>query len=427
MYPLAAPPARLRWQPSSLRVAVLAHSFPRFPGDTHGPFVQRLSEELAGLGHEIHVLVPYDPELRPDPGSPLAIHSFRYVKPDRWHRLGYSRTLRRDVGMRLASWVQSPLYFACATRALRRLVDRAGIELVHAHWILPNGYVAARATRRNGIPFVVTLHGSDVFMAERNPLFGRMARHALAAASHVTSCSADLRDRLLALGGGRPELADRISLVPNGTDLPPDGATDPQAARRRLGLPEDGRVVAAVGRMVDKKGFDYLLEAAPAILEGRPDVRLVLGGGGDLLPALRERSARLGLGDRALFPGALAHGQVLDLLAAAAVFVMPSVRDRRGNIDGLPVVVLEAMAAGAPVVATAVAGMPLAVADGETGVLVPEKDPRALAEAVGSLLDRPEKARALGRAGRERVAAELNWAAVARVHDALYRAAAGSP
>jgi glycosyltransferase involved in cell wall biosynthesis len=118
---------------------------------------------------------------------------------------------------------------------------------------------------------------------------------------------------------------------------------------------------------------------------------------------------------------------VLDLLAAAAVFVMPSVRDRRGNIDGLPVVVLEAMAAGAPVVATAVAGMPLAVADGETGVLVPEKDPRALAEAVGSLLDRPEKARALGRAGRERVAAELNWAAVARVHDALYRAAAGLP
>jgi glycosyltransferase involved in cell wall biosynthesis len=136
----------------------------------------------------------------------------------------------------------------------------------------------------------------------------------------------------------------------------------------------------------------------------------------------------LGLGDRVLFPGSLAHDRVLDLLAAAEVFVMPSVRDERGNIDGLPVVVLEAMAAGVPVVATAVAGMPLAVRDGETGVLVPEKDPRALAEAVTGLLDRPERARALGRAGRERVARELNWAAVARVHDRIYRqAAAGSP
>jgi glycosyltransferase involved in cell wall biosynthesis len=410
-----------------VRVAVLAHSFPRFPGDTHGPFVQRLSEELAGLGHEVHVLVPFDPELRPDPASPLTVHSFRYVKPDRWHRLGYSRTLRRDVGLRGAAWLQSPLYFACAVRALRRLIDRARIELVHAHWILPNGFVAECATRRSRTPFVVTLHGSDVFMAERNPLFGAMARRALHGAAHVTSCSADLRDRLLALAGSPapPELAAKVSLVPNGTDLPPPGGPDAAAARRRLGLPAEGRLVAAVGRMVDKKGFGYLLEAAPAILDGRPDVRLVVGGGGDLLPALRERAAALGLGDRALFPGVLAHDQVLDLLAATEVFVMPSVRDERGNIDGLPVVVLEAMAAGVPVVATAVAGMPLAVREGETGLLVPEKDPRALAEAVTGLLDRPETARALGRAGRERVARELTWAAVARVHDRIYRQAAG--
>ena len=408
-----------------MRVAVLAHSFPRFPGDTHGPFVLRLSEELAGLGHEIHVLVPYDPELRPDPASPLTVHSFRYLRPDRWHRLGYSRTLKRDVGLRLAAWFQSPLYLAFGVRALRRLIAERGIELVHAHWILPNGFVAARATAASRVPFVITLHGSDVFMAERNPLFAGMARRALAAARHVTSCSADLRDRLLALVGERPELAAKLSLVPNGTDLPAPGAADPVAARRRLGLAAECRLVAAVGRMVDKKGFDYLLEAAPTILDGRDDVRLVLGGGGDLLPALRARAGELGLGQRVVFPGALSHPQVLDLLAAAEVFVMPSVRDRRGNVDGLPVVVLEAMAAGAAVVATDLAGMPLAVRHGETGVLVPEKDSRALAEAVAGLLDRPEKARALATAGRERVAAELNWAAVARVHDRIYRQVAG--
>lgn len=408
-----------------MRVAVLAHSFPRFPGDTHGPFVKRLSEELAGLGHEVHVLVPFDPELRADPASPLTVHSFRYVKPDRWHRLGYSRTLKRDVGMRVAAWLQSPLYFPFAVRGLRRLIAEEGIELVHAHWILPNGWVAARATRGTGVPFVVTLHGSDVFMAEKNSLFRSMARHALAGAGHVTSCSGDLRDRLAAIGGGRSGLAAKISLVANGTDLPPSDRHHPAAARRRLGLPEDGRLVVAVGRMVDKKGFTYLLDAVPAVLGERPDVRLVLGGGGDLLPALTARAEQLsqerGLGDRILFPGPLSHPQVLDLLAAADLFVMPSIRDQGGNVDGLPVVVLEAMAAGKPVVATDVAGMPLAVAHGETGLLVPQKDPASLGEAVSALLDDPPRARRLGEAGRERVERELNWRAIARVHDGIYR------
>ena len=83
-----------------MRVAVLAHSFPRFRCDTHGPFVKHLSEALAELGHRVDVLVPFDPEIREDPETPLTIDSFRYVWPDRWHLLGYSRTLKRDTALR---------------------------------------------------------------------------------------------------------------------------------------------------------------------------------------------------------------------------------------------------------------------------------------------------------------------------------------
>ena len=407
-----------------MRVAVLAHSFPRFPGDTHGPFVQRLSEELARRGHEVHVLVPWDSELAPDPASPLAVHSFRYVLPDRWHRLGYSRSLRRDVGMKTAAWLLAPLYFVFAERALRRLIRERGIELVHAHWILPNGFVAARAAGAAGVPYAVTLHGSDVFMAERAAPLAAMARRALAGAAHVTSCSADLRDRLLALAGGAG--ADRVLLVPNGTDLgaPPDAAAA-AAVEARLGpaAAGGGPLVVAVGRLVDKKGFGILLEAAPAILAGRPDARLAIGGGGDLETPLRRRAAELGIADRVAFPGPLSHPEALALIARAEVFVMPSLRDERGNVDGLPIVVLEAMAAGRPVVASDVAGLPLAVADGETGLLVPERDPAALATAVGSLLADPGRARRLGEAGRSRIERELNWAAVAEIHDRLYRRA----
>ena len=410
--------------PRPLRVAVMAHSFPRFPGDTNGPFVERLSEELAALGHTVHVLVPWDPELETSRGdSPLAIHSFRYVWPPGWHGLGYSRTLQRDVRLKAAAWLQAPLYFACGVRALRRLVRRERIDLVHAHWILPNGWIASRAAAGEGVPYCVTLHGSDVFMAERNPLFGRLAKRALAGARHVTSCSADLRSRLAAIGA--PADGEKIRLVPNGTDLPaPAPAEIRRRARDRWGLPSDTPVVLAVGRLVDKKGFPHLLEALPAVLEAHPSCRLVLGGGGDLEEPLKARARALGIERSVTFTGPLTHPEVLELMAAADLFVMPSIRDRRGNIDGLPVVVLEAMAAGRAVVATDVAGMPLAIDHDVTGLLVPEKDASALAGALRELLDHPDRASTMGEAARRKVAEDLNWAAIARVHDRLYREAA---
>ncbi|MDX1630317.1 MAG: glycosyltransferase [Thermoanaerobaculia bacterium] len=403
-----------------MRVGVLAHSFPRFPGDTHGPFVERLSEEIAHLGHEVHVLVPHDPKLVCDRPGPLTVHGFRYIVPESGHLLGYSRTLKRDRGLRLLAWLEAPLYFFFAERALRRLVRRQRLELLHAHWILPNGFVAARTAEAAGIPLAVTLHGSDVFMAEQNALFGALARRALAGAAHVTSCSPDLAERLAALGDD----ADRneIHLVPNGTDLPTSDP-DPGAARARFGLPSEDRVILAVGRLVDKKGFRYLIEALPAILETEPRARVVIGGGGELGESLEELADRLGVGERVTFTGALSHDEVLALMAAGDVFVMPSVRDDRGNVDGLPIVVLEAMAAARPVVATDVAGLGLAVRPGVTGDLVPEKDPGALATAIGSLLENPERAREQGRAGRRRVERELNWAAIARRHDRLYHRA----
>ena len=412
-----------------MKVAVLAHSFPRFPGDTHGPFVQDLSEALARRGHQVWALVPFDPELREERDSPLTIRSFRYVWPDRLHLLGYSRTLSRDIGMKLWAYLESPLYFLAARQALERLVRREGIDMIHAHWILPNGFVASQVSRATGVPFAATLHGSDVFMAERNPLFSALARRALAGAVHVTSCSGELRDRLLRVGG--EEHADKVVLVANGTGVVDDrsgGAAGAASSLASLGLdlPPDARPIVAVGRLVDKKGFAHLVDAAPRILERVPQARIVIGGGGPLEESLRRRAAERGVADRVLFTGGLSHDRVLDLLAAAEVVVMPSVRDPRGNVDGLPIVVLEAMAAGRPVVATDVSGIPMAIEHERTGVLIPERDPEALAEAVVDLLEEPERARRLGEAARERVRTELNWDAVAEIHDRLYRRAVGA-
>ncbi|MEE2777828.1 MAG: glycosyltransferase family 4 protein [Acidobacteriota bacterium] len=403
-----------------MKVAVLAHSFPRFEGDTHGPFVQHLSEALGRRGHEMHVLLPWDPELRLERDSPLRLHSFRYVWPRSYHLLGYSRTMQRDVRMRLWGYLQGPLYLHFATRALRRLVLSEGIELVHTHWILPNGYVADRVRRATGVPFAATLHGTDVFMAERNALFGSMAARALAGASHVTSCSADLQSRLVALGSS--EHADKVHLVANGTDLV-STEHDAVATRRRYGFDDSDRLVVAVGRLVDKKGFRYLVDAAPEIVGAVPRARIVIGGEGELRADLEARAAQAGVGARVSFTGGLSHPQVLELLAAADVVVMPSVRDPQGNIDGLPIVVLEAMAAERAIVASDVAGMPLALEDDSSGVLVPERDSAAITAATVALLQDAERATTLGRAAKSRVEQSLTWDAIAGIHDGLYRAA----
>jgi glycosyltransferase involved in cell wall biosynthesis len=159
----------------------------------------------------------------------------------------------------------------------------------------------------------------------------------------------------------------------------------------------------------------------PHIIQAVPDVRMIILGEGPERAALEALRGQLGLADRIILPGQIAWSNVPEYLAMASVFVMPSVLDVKGNLDGLPNVVLEAMAAGCPVVATHIAGIPLAVSDGETGVLVDEAEPERLGAAILAILQSPEAGPAMGAAGRRRIETELNWHTLARRFDELYQ------
>jgi phosphatidyl-myo-inositol dimannoside synthase len=178
-----------------------------------------------------------------------------------------------------------------------------------------------------------------------------------------------------------------------------------------------------VGRMATKKGFDVLVAALPGLLAAHPEAHWVLAGAGDRLEEWRRAAAGMEGGGRVHCPGEVLRDALPGLYRAADLFVLPAVHDRKGNVDGLPNVILEAMASGLPVVASGISGIPLAVVDGETGALVPERDATALATALAALLADPARRRALGRAGRRRAVAELTWDAVAaRYRDAYAQA-----
>jgi glycosyltransferase involved in cell wall biosynthesis len=173
--------------------------------------------------------------------------------------------------------------------------------------------------------------------------------------------------------------------------------------------------------MATKKGFQVLLEALPALLAARPEAHVVLAGGGDLLErfaaAAREWPGRVHL------PGAVLRDTLPDLYRAADLFVLPAVHDAKGNVDGLPNVILEAMASGLPVVASGISGIPLAIEDERTGLLIPEKDPQRLLAALLRLLGNRDAAREMGERGRRKAVTELTWDAVAARYREWYLAA----
>ena len=362
------------------------------------------------------MLVPAGPEVRPERDEErVEVRAFRYA-PRRFEVVGYGRSLRADERIRSASALAAPLYFRGARRALARELANGAWDLIHAHWIVPNALVAAPLA--GAVPLAVGLHGSDVFLAERAWL-RPWVRRALARTSLLTSCSPELARRIEAIGFDPA----RSRVIPYGVDVE---LFRPDPARRalwrdRLGVPESAPLALSVGRMASKKGYQVLVEALDELFRRAPDLHLVLAGGGDRLDEWRRATERHRA--RVHFTGPILHDSLPDLYRAADLFVLPAVHDRKGNVDGLPNVILEAMASGLAVVASGVSGIPLAVEEGRTGRLVPEGDSAALAAALAGLAAAPAVRSAYGAAGRERAVRDLTWDAVARRYREGYLAA----
>ncbi|HEX6902706.1 MAG TPA: glycosyltransferase [Thermoanaerobaculia bacterium] len=400
---------------SRLDILFLTQTYPRFEGDTAGPFIRDLARGLVRGGDRVTVLAPHAEGLAEswDDGG-VEVVTFRYA-PERHEVLGYGRSLEADERVRAKAALTAPLYALAARQAVRRQLRRRRFDLVHAHWIVPNGVAAAAVGGR--VPLAVGLHGSDVFLAEK-PGVRHAARWALGRTRLLTGCSPELVDRVRALGFP----AERSRVIPYGVDVT---AFSPAPARRevwrgRLGVPPEAPLLLGVGRMATKKGFQVLIEILPALMAEIPELRVVLAGGGDLLDGFQE--AARPWGHRVFFPGSVLRDTLPDLFRAADVFTLPAVHDGKGNVDGLPNVILEAMASGLPVVASGISGIPLAVEDGRTGLLVPEGDPAALLTALRRLLTDPGEAREMGERGRRKAEAELTWDAVAARYREGYEA-----
>jgi glycosyltransferase involved in cell wall biosynthesis len=397
-------------------VVMVATSYPRFPGDSVGTFMEPIAKSVAARGHEVHLVAPWHPLVaREAIEDGVRFHFYRYAPLRSLNVFGYAAAMRADVSLRGAAYVAAPLALAAGWREARRVARHHHATMMHGHWVIPGGITAALAAR--ALPLVISLHGSDVYVAETLAPARAAARFAFGRAGFVTACSDDLARRAVALGADRA----RVETVPYGVDTsrfrPDDGVR--HHLRGELGVAETVPLAVAAGRLVRKKGFEYLIDALPRV----PAIVLALAGDGTLDSELRDRARRAGVAERIRFLGNQTQGRIAELLMAADMAVVPSVRDDSGNVDGLPNVVLEAMASGTPLVTTTAGGIGAVVEDGRTALVVPERDAEALAAALARLAADPPTGRALGVAARLLVDTRFGWNRVAERMEAAYEVA----
>ncbi len=372
-----------------MKVLVVSHLYPS-PGVERHLFVhdQVLALERLGVRSRVISPTPYAPRvlwwdvrLRRRGQTPrratldgIAVDYPRYLQPPKrilFDRLG-------DLAYRGAGRLPG--------------LDEEGFDLVHAHQALPDGALAEHLARRLGVPYVVTLHGTDVHTGlERGGATALRIAAVLRNAATVVVVSNVLARKL-----ARHVALEDVVVVHNGST--PHVAARPAA-------PAPGCLAVAAGRLVPGKGFEQVIEALASL--GDKDVRCVIAGDGPSRRSLTVLAATLGVGERVHFAGHLPRAELLALMARAQVFALPSAPEAFGLVH------LEAMAQGTPVIACRDEGPSDFIVHGVSGYLVPAGDAQAVAEVLRRVIDDPRGAAAVGEAGRA-AAMAFTWERNAR-------------
>lgn len=390
------------------RLLVTTSTLPRWPGDSEARFVLDLARHLL-LDFSVTVLAPaYPGAALEDSIEGVRVLRYRYGPTRGVETLCNPGAVMSRLRENPLLWALVPGLFAGLHRAVAHQIAAGRVNCVHAHWFVPQGLVHVLQGRRPGAPpFVVTSHGGDMMLAE-HALMRPLLRRVLNAAAAVTVVSPALCADIARLDPGYD--CSRLRVIPMGVDL--DRFTvraDP------VPCAESARPVRVlfVGRLTEKKGVEYLLEALARPPLAAAQVELWIVGDGPLRAALEARSEALALSQRVRFLGGVPHSRLEHLYRECDVFCAPSVLASDGDRDGMPTVLCEAAASGLPLVGTRCGGLPLMVLPDETGLLCRPRDADDLAHALARLVADPALRQRMGAAAAEHVR-RYSWVRIAR-------------
>lgn len=396
-----------------IKVLMLASSYPRRRDDTASVFLRYLAENLHARSVAVYVLAPADQESGSETEKGVTVHRFRYF-PGTWQRLAYGSGILPNLKCNPLLWAQVPFFLASMTYSLLRLMREIQPDILHAHWLIPQGTIAVLVKVFRKIPVITTVHGGDVFGLQ-GTLLGKIKRFTLRRSDAWTSNTRASSD---AVGDGASVPPPQI--IPMGVDI--NRFASGNRNRLREGLRPDENVVLFVGRLVEKKGVDDLIEAFSLLPSGiQARTRLWIVGSGEQQKMVQTLASQLGVAGEIKFWGKIANDRLPDFYAAADLFVGPSVVAESGDTEGQGVVFLEAFAAQLCVLATKTGGITEVIEDGHTGVLVEPRNAKQLASAMEKLLNKEQLRAILAANAHEKVVELYNWEKIAMDFEQLYR------
>ncbi|MFW6330260.1 MAG: glycosyltransferase family 4 protein [Gemmatimonadota bacterium] len=390
-----------------MKVLYIVTAYDRHPGDGITPWLVETIRRLRSRRIEVEVLAPSYRGLESGRIEGVMVHRFRYA-PAAVEDLTHDQTAPDRVRERPLYLGLLPGYVAAASLAARALVRGGTFDLVHVHWPLPHVVPGWAARAASGIPLVITFHGVEMTFARTAPIpfLESLLRRAIRTADAVTANST------YTAGLVRSVYDRPVEVVPFGSTVPVPEAAPPTPPAPPFRL-------LFVGRLVERKGVRYLLEAVRAARE-RVAVVLDVVGEGPLRVSLEARARELGLEEGVRFHGFVTAEELAGRYERCHAFVLPAVVDEKGDVEGLGVVLIEALAYGRPAIGSEAGGIVDVVRHRETGLRVPPADVPALTEAIVELATDPESAARLGRQGREYVQRHYGWDTVIERLDALY-------
>lgn len=384
-----------------MRILYIVTAFPRSPGEIITPWMSETIDRLRATGTEVEVLAPSYRGLGDQVIDGTKVHRFRYA-PGPIETLTHDQTAPDRLREKPYYAGLLPGYLLAGSRAATRLARTGRFDVLHAFWPIPHGMFALSAKARTGVPVVSTFFGVELtWMRRQLPFLAPAARWIVRKSDVVTAISSSTASAIQAVV---PEARSRI--IPFGAAS--SGAGDALPTRDVPLSEERDRPyrLLFVGRLVERKGVIHLLRALTKL---DPGVRLAIVGDGPLGPSLRAAAQELGVAERVEFTGPVSPEELRRQFQLCDVFVLPAVEDSKGDVEGLGVVLIEALSHGRPVIASASGGIPDIVRDGSTGLLVTPGDEEALAGAVTRLRSDPELSRRLVAQGRAHIEEAFSW------------------
>ncbi len=380
-----------------MRVLHIVTAFPRGEGDVITPWLVEMLRGLKGRGIDVEVFTSSYKGLGRQVLYDIPVHRFRYF-PRRWENLTHEEMTVDRLGRSPRYKILPIFYLMAGSLAAWRLCRKNQYDVVHVHWPLPHALFGWIAQKACGANLVTTFYGAEVRWAKHSRL--PLLRSFLAWAAKVS-------DRVTAISTYTKNEVRSIAEVP--VEVIPYTIGFSQKTEGKRQKSEGGRrTILTVGRLVERKGIRYLIDAM-RLLPEKLKAELVVIGGGPLRKVLEDYAKVQGVQRMVRFAGKVSEEELSAYYRSASVYVQPAIVDSRGDTEMLGVVMLEAMYYGVPVVASQVGGIPDVVQEGETGLLVPEKNPKALALAIEKLLSDRKMAGMMAAKAKKQICDNFSW------------------